>query len=51
MVSNDKKDMDNDYFMHLYIKNHQWNNWYVYESIFGQVTHPLMLKYRPLITT
>ena len=50
MVSNNIKDMDNDYFMHLYTKNDQWNKNDVYAYIFGKVTYHTIQKYRSQIT-
>ena len=49
--SNDKKDTANEYFMHLYTKRHKWTKWCIYESIFGQVKHNLIIKCRAQIKT
>ena len=40
-----KKYTDNDDFMHTYNERHQWTEWYIYESIFGQVIHHLIIIY------
>ena len=51
MGSDDKKDLDNDYFMNIFTKSHQCIKWYVHASIFGQVTHQLKTKIRPQLIT
>ena len=37
-------------YIYIYTKSYQWIEWYVYSSIFSQVPHHFMLKYKAQLT-
>ena len=45
------KNMGNEYFRHIYTQRHKCTKLYVYASIFGQVTHHFLLKFRSKLAT